>query len=138
MKRLLRNRIMVELSTGDTTLLRLFIAALSFSAWWMIMFSPELANARWPALRVLGDLNVLKWLFLVHSFGLLRGVITGRFSTITLWVEAGLGVFLWGGNAVFDYMMTRSIGPLSVTLLLALHIAARYPTHNEGPNNGTP
>ena len=133
LKMLQPGRIAYLLLTADTALLRLWFALCSFGWVVWLMFDKEFSVIHPHAAAIVkGDLHLLMLLFFIHGSAVLYGVKTKRFSITLLFCEGLLGVFLWLGTGIAEWMTQGVPGPSIVAGLISMFLLARYPTHYSG------
>lgn len=133
LKLLQPGRILYLLLTADTALLRLWFSFCSFG--WVIWLAvDDTFSIMHPhaAALVKNNTQILMLLFFVHGCAVLYGVKTKRFSIPLLFCEGLLGVFLWLGTGIAEWMTQEAPGPSVVAGLISMFLLARYPTHYSG------
>ena len=130
LKGVLRRPLIKALVSDDTIQLRFFFAIVSFG-WVSYILSDRAAFAlHHPyVVEYMTTPEKLGTLFFTYSCALMYGAITGRFSFILLLIEGYLGVFLWMGVGIADWVQQGAPGPAFFAGLIAAFLLARYPTH---------
>ncbi len=127
-----RNSIIGVILTGETALLRIWFSLWSFS-WTFLSFVDGNFATTHDFVAKIAPIPVLAFLFFVHAFSLLYGVITRRYSTTLLFLEGILGVFLWAGVGIAESLQYKTISPSVLAGFTALFLLIRYPTHYSDP-----
>lgn len=73
--------------------------------------------------------------FVVHATVLLRG-LTGRYSTMSLFVEGIFGMALWWITAITNWVAQGVPGPTLACAITMTIIWANYPTHKHWEDRG--
>lgn len=133
MKTVLNGKLMLLLLKGDTTLLRLFFALSSFGfSMWVLFDKCFSFDHPYVAALMKGNIHLLAVLFGVHSFSVLYGVLTSRYSNWLLFTEAILGAGLWVVIGLAEAFQQHAPGPMLLGgAPLSMFLLIRYPTHNE-------
>lgn len=130
LKGVLRRPLVKALVSDNTIQLRVFFSLVSFG-WVSYILSDKAAFAdHHPyVVEYMSAPEKLATLFLVYSCAIMYGAATGRFSFILLLIEGYLGVFLWMGVGIADWVQQGAPGPAFFAGLIAAFLLARYPTH---------
>lgn len=129
--RAIRHRAFVSLMYGETTAVRLWMAAVEML---LALYLLKAANITPYFTSMLAsaptDNPSLTWaiVFFVHSIVLILG-LSGRYNIWTLLIEGVMGWCAWGVVAITNMVDQGFPGPFTACWLAMTWILIRYPTH---------
>lgn len=127
-----KSNVLVLLFTADTKLLRFWfaLASLAYATW--LVLDPNYSVIHPLSVQV-APAEALAILCCIHGVSMLYGVFTGYYSTVLLFLEAILGVFLWVGLGIAHAYEQGTPGPMLIAGGgISLFLLIRYPTHYSG------